>query len=1081
MKKKKILLTLGIAAMMGLAGCGETPAPSPSTPEDPPVVVVDPVVTGISISAEGGATSVELGKTLKFTAEVSGEGDFNKQYTFSVDKEDIATISNEGVLTPKAEGSVRVTATASGDTSMKASLDIAVNEVAKIEIKDVVKDKRQHVVGKITALTTRSFVVDDGTGAVLVFTKTAPEGYAIGDVVSVAGVVTEYHNNLQFPETSVIKKTEGTIENTTIASPTAITAASYDEMAETLTALKPVSFWGTIFKEGDYLAVKVEDGSTHLIEPTDVPDSISLVVGTAYNITGYLAPYYEKYSYNGLFVTSATVKPIPVTSLTVNSAGGATSMGLNETLQMSVTVAPEKATNKAVTWSVDKTDVATIDENGLLTSVAAGTVVVTATAKDGSGVTGTKSIEVLQFKDPVVSLTLGTAPTETILGDGDIDVTVTVAGESSTSNFNPAYSATSSDTEVATVTATETGIKITPVAAGTVTVTVKTTGTNASGEQLTKTISLTVLGEPRVKQMTVSEAMNWRPTDLSATYTDKSQLVEITGVCDYTNVGNNYFYISDGQGGSVQGFKLFSDGEFAYDTASHEYSFTKGGEATAIKTDLNMKGKEITIKGTLCYYKNASSGAITMEVTNGTFTVGEAATPTIIDATKDTEGGSYEIQAEGLAFDSTVTINNIAAEAGYKLGSVVIDQAYTIYNPKSFTDNGDGTSKITFKACNYNKVEVNFVPDDGLAAKTVAEAVTIAESLQLLNNRNPISGYVRVTGVLDSIADLAKGNFVLRDTADNTKAITAYGVSALKDLLDAGQAGIGYKVTLDVQIQNYGGTLELVNAVNVTADSDGIAGYTITKGDAENGEIASIKIGENEVTGPVAPGTVVTVTLLPDSGYKTSGLHADNSAVVTADSNNVNVFTVKIYGDTTLTPSFVSDDTKVASLAYAAGQGTGNLGTVSDGTKLTYSGDNPLKNTDAATAFGLDSTIFLVTGAKNSTSNFPGVNNNGYIALYGKKDTNAGDGASMTISLKNTTQYTINSIKVNFSTTASMGVLAVYGSDYGGANPQEIAMTDEDSYEYTINDTAVTLKNVVTANTNQIKISSIVISYTKLS
>ncbi len=737
MKKKKILLTLGIAAMMGLAGCGET-STDPQTPVDPPVVVVDPVVTGITLKAEGDKTAMDIGTTLKFTATVTGEGDFNKQYTITANNDDVATMSNEGVLTAKAEGKVIVTATSVGDPTKKATLEITVNEVAKIDIKDVVKDKRQHVVGKITALTTRSFVVDDGTGAVLVFTKTAPEGYAIGDVVSVAGVVTEYHNNLQFPDNSVIKKTEGTIENTTIASPTAITAASYDEMAETLTALKPVSFWGTIFKEGDYLAVKVEDGSTHLIEPTDIPDSISLVVGTAYNITGYLAPYYEKYSYNGLFVTSATVKPIPVTSITVGSAGGATSMGLNETLQMSVTIAPEKATNKGVTWSVDKEDVATIDENGLLTSKTAGTVVVTATAKDGSGVSGTKSIEVLQFKDPVVSLTLGEAPSETILGDADIDVTVTVAGESSTSNFNPAYTATSSDEQVAKVTATETGIKIHAVAAGPVTITVKTTGTNAAGEQLTKTVDLTVLGEPKVKKMTVSEAMNWRPTDPSSTYTDKSQLVEITGVCDYTNVSKNFFYISDDEGGSIEGYKLFSDGEFAYDTASHEYSFTKGGEATAIKTDLNMKGKEITIKGTLCYYKDASTGAITMEVTDGTFTVGEVAVPTIVDATKDTEGGSYEIQAEGLAFDSTVTINNIAAEVGYKLGSVVIDQAYTIYNPKSFTDNGDGTSKITFKACNYNKVEVNFVPDDGLAAKTVAEAVAIGESLQLLNNRNPI-------------------------------------------------------------------------------------------------------------------------------------------------------------------------------------------------------------------------------------------------------------------------------------------------------------------------------------------------------
>lgn len=65
------------------------------------------------------------------------------------------------------------------------------------------------------------------------------------------------------------------------------------------------------------------------------------------------------------------------------------------TLQLSVEVLPADATNKAVIWYVQNgTEFATINESGLLTAVSNGTVTVTATAADGSGIVGTKSITI---------------------------------------------------------------------------------------------------------------------------------------------------------------------------------------------------------------------------------------------------------------------------------------------------------------------------------------------------------------------------------------------------------------------------------------------------------------------------------------------------------------------------------------------------------------------------------------------------------------------------------------------------------------------------------------------------------------
>jgi hypothetical protein len=96
---------------------------------------------------------------------------------------------------------------------------------------------------------------------------------------------------------------------------------------------------------------------------------------------------------NSLLI-SITSEIILISEITVNSAG-AEIKGIGNTLQMSVLFTPANATNKNVTYSVDKPEIATIDEvTGLLTSVSVGTVIVTATSQDGTNISGSRSIVV---------------------------------------------------------------------------------------------------------------------------------------------------------------------------------------------------------------------------------------------------------------------------------------------------------------------------------------------------------------------------------------------------------------------------------------------------------------------------------------------------------------------------------------------------------------------------------------------------------------------------------------------------------------------------------------------------------------
>lgn len=67
--------------------------------------------------------------------------------------------------------------------------------------------------------------------------------------------------------------------------------------------------------------------------------------------------------------------------VTLNKASA--NMEKGKTLQLSATVTPSDASNKAVTWSSSNTAVAVVDANGLVTAKGAGTATITAETVDG--------------------------------------------------------------------------------------------------------------------------------------------------------------------------------------------------------------------------------------------------------------------------------------------------------------------------------------------------------------------------------------------------------------------------------------------------------------------------------------------------------------------------------------------------------------------------------------------------------------------------------------------------------------------------------------------------------------------------
>mgnify|MGYP003609155989 CR=1 FL=1 len=97
-----------------------------------------------------------------------------------------------------------------------------------------------------------------------------------------------------------------------------------------------------------------------------------------------------------------------VKSSTINNAIAPITDGLSR--QLSTSITPPTATNKGIAWSVSDATIATISETGLLTPLKNGTVTITATAKDGSGVSKQATMTITGVKGPVVlatSVTIG--------------------------------------------------------------------------------------------------------------------------------------------------------------------------------------------------------------------------------------------------------------------------------------------------------------------------------------------------------------------------------------------------------------------------------------------------------------------------------------------------------------------------------------------------------------------------------------------------------------------------------------------------------------------------------------------------
>ena len=340
--------------------------------------------TTLTLTAGGAAETL--------TATVAPSNATNKAVTWSSNNESVATVAN-GVVTPVAAGTATITVT-TADGSKTASCTVTVNP-ATISVTGVTLDNITLTLtaGGTAGTLTPTVAPSNATNKAVTWSSSNESiaTVANGVVIPVAAgtaTVTVTTEDGSYTESCTVNVEEAPV------------ISGWGNIEGTVTNGKnPIDGADVSLNVGmyTYSAITTSGGIYIII---DVP------VGTGYTVTSSKAGYTSGSASANVTANTTTsgidiiLTPIntsvKVTGITVNSAGGANEVTRGKTMQMSVSVSPANTTNSTVTWSVENgTGSATISSTGLLTATAVGTVVVKATANDGSGITGMKTITIV--------------------------------------------------------------------------------------------------------------------------------------------------------------------------------------------------------------------------------------------------------------------------------------------------------------------------------------------------------------------------------------------------------------------------------------------------------------------------------------------------------------------------------------------------------------------------------------------------------------------------------------------------------------------------------------------------------------
>ena len=369
---------------------------------------------------------------------------------------------------------------------------------------------------------------------------------------------------------------------------------------------------GDVIDMGKALTVTVEPADAEYAGfkyTTSTPGIISVSEGKiegvkAGSVTLYITPNSanpDKLKAEVKVTVKAKVEGITI------QGGDTRTISVKKTVQLKASITPSNASQE-VTWSSSKPAVATVDANGLVTGVTAGTAVITATSKDNPSVKATCTVNVESVNIPVSSVELDRSSLSLTKG-GAYTLKATVKPDDAT---DKTVSWRSSNTAVATV---DSNGEVKAIAGGSATITATAGGVSAkcsvtvsvpvTSVSLNKTALNLMVGDTETLTATIypSDATNknvtWKSSNTSVATVQSGKVSAVgVGTAQITVTTNNgskkatcTVTVTPKGDPGPKGYKVFikHGGEFKYDDIP-EWGTYQGKAFTSPNTKYNYSG-----------------------------------------------------------------------------------------------------------------------------------------------------------------------------------------------------------------------------------------------------------------------------------------------------------------------------------------------------------------------------------------------------------------------------------------------------------------------------------------------------------
>ena len=355
------------------------------------ITVTDPIVNVTGITLSETTKAVTTGTNFNLTGTISPANATNKAVIWSSSNAAIATVDVTGKVTVHKAGTVTITVT-TVDGSKAAACVVTVT------------DPIVNVTGITLSETTKAMI----TGTSFSLTGTISPANATNKAISWSsnnaaiaavdgnGKVTAVSAGTATITITTVDGSKAATCVVTVTNPIVnVTGITLSETTKAVTTGTSFNLTSTISPANATNKAVSWSSSNAAIATVDGSGKVTAVSAGTATITVTTADG----SKAATCVVTVTDPIVNVTGITLSETTKAVTTGTN--FNLTGTISPANATNKAVIWSSSNAAIATVDGSGKVTAVSAGTATITVTTADGSKA----ATCVITVTDPIVNVT----------------------------------------------------------------------------------------------------------------------------------------------------------------------------------------------------------------------------------------------------------------------------------------------------------------------------------------------------------------------------------------------------------------------------------------------------------------------------------------------------------------------------------------------------------------------------------------------------------------------------------------------------------------------------------------------------